>query len=196
MAVNSAAGPVIDDILHTTRNRDQDSAEHPPGPARPRQVGHSGLHGHTDLGDQLGEFLLIQPQPNRPIAGTVLIEVDVSGPDVMVHVCQQTGQERHERPSVVIRSQREVLVVELTVSGGQRIGALDGSPYLPFAHHDQYSGFRQGRHLSIERGGRDALDLRQQLPGGQLPVAEESLDDPQPQRVQQELSSGHSSSFA
>ncbi len=84
------------------------------------------------------------------------------------------------------------------LGGGEPKGvsALDRAADPALGDHLQHPCLREDRDVAIEAAGGHAVKLGGKLGGGERTVAEESLDDSKPHRVQQEICARHTGSLA
>jgi len=121
-------------------------------------------------------------------------QVNVAAGQVAVEVAEQPGDVGHEGLAVVLGAHRlDFVQPDAGRAQPQHVGALDGAAHPALGHHHQDPGVDQARHVPVQAGRRHVGQLFAQAGRGQRAVAEKRLHDPQADRVQQQISRGHSS---
>ena len=78
--------------------------------------------------------------------------------------------------------------------GGRKpeyVGALHGTPDPALGDHPEHAGVDQARDMAVEARGGHVGQLGPQLGGGERPVTEKGLHDPQPDRMQEQIGTRH-----
>jgi hypothetical protein len=158
----------------------------------PGGVGQAGLKDASQLVQHFAELVVVKPQSGQAIGDPVADEIDVATLEVAIEVGKQSRDERRERLTVVLGAHvRKLVQADGRGRRSQDVGAFDGGSDTALGHDREHPGVHESRHVAVERGRRDIGHLRSQFAGGQGPVAEERLDDPQADGVKEQISACH-----
>jgi hypothetical protein len=136
--------------------------------------------------DELGELGIIEPQPGQSVADAIVNRVEVVALEVAVGVAEQTGDEGHERLTMLVAA-HPLELVEADARGGdtEDVGPLERPADAAFRHDAANPRVHEPRYVAIDTGRRHVAQFGSQLGGGQCSVAEERLHDPQADGVEQ-----------
>ena len=84
-----------------------------------------------------------------------------------------------------------LLGVDARRERSQRVRALDRAPHAALGDDLEDARLGQQRDVAVQTARRHVVELGGELAGRQRAVAEEGLDDSQPDRVQEEIGAGH-----
>jgi len=172
--------------------RHQHRGEQPPGAPVPLRQGEPGEEHLAEVADQLEQLVVGEVQRVLPVTDQVARQVDVLPVQVAVQVGQQGGDERRERPAVLLAAHRgRVLGPDDRGPAAQPVRALRRPADALLGHDLQHVPGQQEADLAVERGGGDVGQQLAQLRRRQRPVVEQGLHDAQAHGVQQQVGGCH-----
>ena len=84
----------------------------------------------------------------------------------------------------------------ISSANSEHVGALHGAAHPPLRDHGEDPGVHQPGHVAVQAGRWHIRQFGGQGAGGQGPVAEEGLHNPQADGVEQEIRACHEATVA
>ena len=111
---------------------------------------------------------------------------------VTVEVGEKTSHESHENVTVFVGPHvLQFADADIGRAETKHVCPFDGAPYPALGNHLQHPGVDEPGHVAVKTGCRHIGQFGAEGARCQGSVSEESLDYPQPDRVQQQLSRRH-----
>jgi hypothetical protein len=159
-------------------------------------VGEARLDEGNELAKELHELGVVEPHSGHVVASSVAERIDAFPRQVAVGVPDQAGNESEEGLAVLVgRHLRDFVPTDPCRGGTEDISALDRAADASLADDAEHPGINEHRNVPIEAARRDIGKLTPKLSRRQRPVAKECLHDPQPDRMQEQVSTGHAPSL-